>query len=317
MIKRNLLATLGLTLVGLGLTTATTKALTYANDDLLLAFYATSGQGSSTSVVFNIGQASTYRDASGELFLGVGSIAADLKARYGSDWATRSDLHWGVFGAAYNAAVGSDPAWTLYGSRVQTTIGTQTQAYNLGSIATQSQPATRLKDSGDAYGATGTATGLTAGINAAAAIQDASADNDFASYQSNNGGTSFAYFNNALADFANGVASSAVDLFRMPTGASASKGAYKGTFTIGSDGVVRFSTVPNPSPTPSPTPVATTPTPTPEPGLPPAAIKAIKKQIAKVQADIKKALQIDDPARRAKKLKQLKKKLQRLKAELK
>jgi len=315
MMKRNLLATLGLSLVGLGLTMASSKALTYSNDDLLLAFYT---ESDSTSVVFNIGQASTYRDASGERFLSIGSVAADLKAQFGDDWATRGDLHWGVFGTSYNTAVGTDAAWTLYASRVQTTIGSQTQPYNLGSIAAQSQPATRIKDSGDAYAATGTITGLTAGANAAAAVQSASADNDFGGYQTGEGGTSYSYFSNALADFANGVVGSAVDLFRMPTGSSTSKGTYTGTFTVGSDGVVRFSTVSNPSPTPTPTPVVTTPTPAPTPaGLSPAAIKTIKKQIAKVQADIKKAKKIDDAQQRAKKLKALKKKLSQLKNKLK
>jgi hypothetical protein len=309
--KRNLLAAAGLSLVSLGLTAAPAGAASYANDDLLLAFYATGGKGSSTSLVVDIGPASTYRDASSELFLS--SIQADLINAFGANWATRGDVLWGVFGSSYNATVGADGPWTLYAVRAQGTVGTQAKSYNLGSIATQDKPGTHIHDLGAAYKLTGTASGLTVGVNPAVSVQDSSADNDFAGYQTNGGGTSFGYFNSALGRFANGVAGSALDLFRMPTGASDQTGTYKGTFTIGTDGVVRYSLVANPDPTPTPTP-APTATPAPEPvGKTPAQIQ---KQIKKVKAQLKAAKKIDDPAKKKAKLKKLKKKLQKLKKQL-
>jgi len=308
--KRNLLAAIGLSLVSLGLTAAPAGATSYANDDLLLAFYATGGEGATTSLVIDIGQASLYRDAAGELFLG--SIKTDLENAFGSDWATRGDVFWGVFGTSYSATVGADGPWTLYGVRAQTSVGTQAQAFNLGSIATQSQPGTRIHDLGDAYALTGTATGLTVGANPAVSVQDSSADNDFAEYQSNAGGTSFGYFNSALGNFANGVVGSAVDLFRMPTGASTAKGTYEGTFTIGSNGVVRFSIVTNPAPTPTPTPAPiATPTPTPV-----KDIASIQKHIKAIQKQLQAAKKIEDAAARAKKIKALKKQLKKFQQQL-
>jgi len=306
--KNNLLAAIGLSLVGLGLTAAPMSAATYANNDLLVAFYATGGEGSTTSVVLNIGPAATYRDAASEIF--IGSIGGDLVNAFGPDWFNRGDVFWGVFGSSYSATVGTDGPWTLYSGRAQSVFGTQAPGYSQGSVATQSQSGTRIHDLGDAYALTGVASGLTVGVNAKASIQDASADNDFAEYQSNGGGTSFSYFQSALANFANGANSSAVDLFRMVTqaGAITDKGSYEGTFTIGVDGVVRFSTVPNPSPTPAPTA-----TPAPNPTVDTAAIQ---KQIKKINAQIKKAKQIEDPVKKKKKLAALKKKLKKLKQKL-
>jgi len=307
--KRNLLAAVGLSLVGLGLTAAPAGATSYANDDLLLAFYATNGEGVGNSLVIDIGQAALYRDAVGELFLG--SIKTDLDNAF-PGWETRGDVFWGVFGTSYNATVGTDGPWTLYGVRAQAVIGTQAQAFNLGSVYTQSNPGTLIHQLGTAYALTGTTTGLTVGANPAVSIQDPSANHDFAEYQSNAGGTSFGYFNSALGNFDGGVVGSAVDLFRMPTGASTAKGTYEGTFTIGVDGVVRYSLVTNPDPTPTPTPTPTA-TPSPTPGK---DIAAIKKHIAAIKKQLKAAQKIEDAAARAKKIKALKKKLKKFQQQL-
>lgn len=312
--KRNLLAAAVLSLIGLGTAAVPARAATtYANDDLLLAFYATGGEGSTTSIVLNIGPASLYRDASGEFLLSVGSIATDLANTFGPDWFTREDVHWGVFGTTYNTVVGDDTAWTLYGARAQTTIGTQAQAFTRFGEATQSQPGTRIKDLGDAYATTGAARGLTVGSNTSASLQDASADNDFAGYQTNSGGTSFGYFNSALGSFGDGVDGTRLDLFRMLTSSTSEAGSYVGTFTIGTDGVVRFSKVPDPDPTPTPSP---TPTATPNtPSGPPKA--TVLKQITLVKKQIAAAKKIKNPKAKAKKLKALKKKLQKLQQQLK
>jgi hypothetical protein len=248
--KQNLFATLGVALVSLGFSASPARALTYVQGDMLLGFYATGGEGSSTSVVLNIGQASLYRDHAGAPFnLSIGSIQTDLVNAFGADWKSRGDVLWGVYGGNWNAAVGSDSLYTLYGVRERSTADIQAQAYNLGSAATQSQPSTKIKDFGEAYALTGTASGLTTGVNPFASIQSSFADNDFAEYQTNNGGTSFGYFQAALGDFTNGTSGSVLDLFRMQTGSSSSKGTYEGSFTISDSGIVTFGVVAVPEPT--------------------------------------------------------------------
>jgi hypothetical protein len=255
--KQTLLAVLALAFAG-AMAPSATATLPAANGDLYLGFYATSGTGSTESLLINIGQASDYRDFTGSFFkLELGDVEADLVDVFGASWNSRSDVKWGVFGTTYDSAVGSDPAWTIYGGRAQTTLGTQATAYNRGSTATQSQPATRLHDLADHY-AEGTATAN----SSVATIQLTTEDNDFAQYQTTSGATSFSYFQNALADFTtgttvyNGAFGSRVDLFRMQTGSSSLKGTYEGTFAIsdidGSTAVyfgstATFTPVPEPS----------------------------------------------------------------------
>lgn len=238
----NLTLALGLAVVGLAVAPVR-AALTYNPGDLLLGFYAQSGQGASESVVVNLGPASQFRDFTGTSFdlTSVGSIKMDLVATYGADWSTRSDLKWGVFGTTYDATVGSDPAYTLYATKPEGTIGVVANAYNRGSQATQSQPSTRIKDVADLFA------GGTAGNNPRATVQSSSMPNDFGEFQTNNGNLSFGYFNVAMGNFGNGPAGTALDLFRMQTGSSSSKGTYEGTFTIDDAGMIHFTAVPEPS----------------------------------------------------------------------
>ena len=242
--KRNLL-TAALALTCASLTAFSAKALTYNAGDLLLGFYATGGTGSDKSLVVNLGQASNFIDlADGtSIVLSLGNIGQDLIDTFGASWNTRSDVKWGVFGTTYAEVVGDDPAHTLYGTRRESTPGTLAQAYNRGSLSTQSQPSTRIRDLGNLY-ASGSAT-ANSGV---ATIQPTSANNDFAGFQTNSGTLSFGYFNGALANFGDGTANSFSDLFRMETGSSSLKGTYEGKFSLSDAGVVTYAApVPEPS----------------------------------------------------------------------
>lgn len=242
--KRNLL-TGALALLSVGLAAFPAKALNYNANDLLLGFYATGGTGASQSLVVNLGQAANFLDlnSGATIQLSLGNLGADLTAVFGANWNTRSDVKWGVFGTTYGDAVGSDPAYTLYGTRKEGTVGILAQPYNRGSQATQSQPSTRIRDLGLAY-----ASGSATANSPTATVQTSSMANDFAGFQANNGALSFNYFNLSLADFANGPAGSRADLFRMVTGSSSLKGTYEGTFSLDNAGNVTFATpVPEPA----------------------------------------------------------------------
>jgi len=239
---------MGAILAGAVLAIAPARAvLTYAEDDVLLGFYATGGQGSSQSYVVNLGQASIYRDYTGSFFdLSVGNIGADLTAVYGSDWNTRSDVFWGVFAANYNTVVGSDPANTLYAGKPRSDIAIPADAYNRGSASTQSGPASRIHSLGGLFSSGQTSATANSSV---ATIQDSSLNNDFAQFQDAVLSTSFSYFNGALGNFGSGASGTALDFFRMPTGSSGLLGTQEGTFTISNAGVVRFTAaaVPEPS----------------------------------------------------------------------
>jgi hypothetical protein len=218
-------------------------ALAYTDGDLLLGFQAVDGTGATQDYLVNIGKASTFRDATTAFNLSLGNIAVDLATTFGDDWNTRPDLFWGVFGAVQDTPVNGDGAWTLYAGKVELSIGTIAQAYNRGSVSTQSAPASKIGQVGFWYKTNYTSTAN----SSVAAIQNVSDANSYAQYQTNGGLTSFAYFNGAQGNFGSGTAGTALDLFRMATGSSSTKGTYEGTFTISDSGVVSFSPIPEPA----------------------------------------------------------------------
>lgn len=124
-----MLMTLGLSL---GATAATGAPWPPAKGDLLLGVQAVSGTGATTNVFFNLGSATALRDnpnPGGTLV----NLNAELTAAFGGDWATRTDLYFGVigvlsknppFGLGSSAPVNGDPARTMYVSRGTTIAGT-------------------------------------------------------------------------------------------------------------------------------------------------------------------------------------------------
>jgi len=72
-----------------------------ASNDLFLGIRASSGTGSGTAYVLNLGQYSQLTaTAPGATFTfaNLGNVAADLVRIYGANWASRNDLLWGVVG---------------------------------------------------------------------------------------------------------------------------------------------------------------------------------------------------------------------------
>lgn len=69
-----------------------------------------SNPGQTTSYLVNLGLYSTFSSATSTFTLDLGNINSDLSRIYGSDWATRDDLYWGVFG------IGQDTNPVVYSS---------------------------------------------------------------------------------------------------------------------------------------------------------------------------------------------------------
>jgi len=257
--KNRLLTSAVLALAGVGLMASPARAaiLTYSDDDLILGFHATGGTGVTLDYMVNLGQASIYRDATGTFKLdgsngspiNLGNIGADLAATFGSDWSTRDDLYWGIFGSSNSSDIGSDIAGTEYASKAETTYGTARAAFNRANLGIQTQTGGKISAAGIAYAQNYTSTAN----SPKGAIQNTTDPDSYASYQTNSGTTSFTNILGALGTFSNGANQSALDLFRMtPSGVANQKGSYEGTFTIdGTSGVITFSTTP-PSAVPEP-----------------------------------------------------------------
>lgn len=242
-----------LVVAGISVAALPANAATFVAGDLLLGFRATGGTGATSNLVVNLGQADTvYRDATS----GISSIAdlgAILTSTYGSDWATRSDLSWGVVGLRDPSGIGStsvdgDPKRTSYVSAAQTTYAPGTQqsaAWNIPGSTTRADITTAINDFNLAYTA---ATGTTY------AVIDSSSVNSWTDQVVNDG--NFKLPGSLEASSATGIDDTGLDLYRIlntttganPTG-TVGVGSYEGTFTISSSGVVGFSVgaVPEPS----------------------------------------------------------------------
>jgi len=97
----------------------------FASEDLILGVQATSGQGSSINLFFNLGKTTDFRDDAiqGEL----GNIGAEMEETYGANWFSRTNLWFGAIGNRSNLSptlspgTGSqDPGSTFYLSRATT-----------------------------------------------------------------------------------------------------------------------------------------------------------------------------------------------------
>ncbi len=213
-----------------------------APNDIFLAFRASGGTGAATSYIINLGQYSQFRnqEAGTTVSLGsIGNVGLDLVATFGSNWNTRGDVSWGVFGV-FNSVNSS-----VFASREQSTPG-------LSSV-----PWTAL----DADGRNTTASAITSvleGTNGfkgrqstlnstVAVIQPNTGEASSYNKQVATGGTndfgSFSEWSSIEGDFGGGAAGTALDLYRI----AATGVTNPGFFTIDNSGLVSFTAIPEPS----------------------------------------------------------------------
>lgn len=217
---------------------APAATLTYSRGDLFIGFIASGGTGATENYLINIGQASTYRNATSPIVLSLGNVGADLTAKYSNvgesiNWFGRADLKWGVFGSVGATAVNGDNAWTLYAGKSNTNV-----AYTRFNSFTQSPASNAINDMGLTFAAQGT--GQSTANSNVATFQDVDGDKTFGAYVSGN--NAFGYFTGALDNFGDGVGS--LGLYRLQTGSGA--GQLVGTFDITTTGAITFTPVPEP-----------------------------------------------------------------------
>ena len=253
-LTKSLAAIVAVTLVG-----QSAFAATYIANDLILGFRATGGTGATQNVVVNLGQASTFTGAVADIstVVGTASTGSDLNTAFttwtthrsdGSNGGLGSDVIWSITGTSGSfAAVGADPAKTVYATRAITTAGTHPSAWQRGSDIAQGVTTNLMKAFGNQY------TTYTATANGGV-IQLTGDVNSYSSYQpggtvANSGptpGTSFKAFNPSAETSS---ALSSAELFRMTPGSGSGK--YVGTFTLNADGTLSFSKTTSPSGAPT------------------------------------------------------------------
>ena len=242
-LKHTLLGALAVCSLGL---TSTARAATSADGDLFLGFRASSGTGSTKAYMVNLGQASQFTGATGPITVTTSAVGADLVTNFGSSWKTRSDVFWGVAGTtgSFNT-VGTDPEKTIYATRAQSILGTQSTPWKRASESTQAGWTNKMVAMMTAFN------GSTSGTASNSVVQqNPDTTNNWASYQpggtlANSGpapGISFAAFNPTIeGDFTNGTSGSILDLYRMAyTPTSGQNGDYLGRFILNDSGVLTF-----------------------------------------------------------------------------
>lgn len=227
-----------------------------AEGDLFLAFRADQEPGKGKSYIVKIGQDSLYKVGGSFSVSGLGSIAADLVDTFGSDWNTRADVHWSVFGER----VASNATSTVYASRER--VSSTLPSTPWPSLNHQARTATSTWISSVVNGIYGYRGSDATANSAVATVQDpgqarfsnyatqtdsrAKNGEDGASVPLTAGTTQFGglsrwdHKNGSIeGDFEAGTAGSFLDLYQIsPAGVS-----RLGTFSISDSGVLSFSLI--------------------------------------------------------------------------
>jgi len=206
--------------------------VTAATDDLLLAFQATGGTGSTINLEVDLGNFASPLTSI--------NLNADLTADYGANWATRTDLFWAVIGGN-NTAINGLPADTLFVSSPDS-AGQGTSA-GLAAGAASSQ-LTVANDLNSGY-ALFNSTNATAGNTNNSVTVDNSTTGSY-------GATRTALSNEFGTDaaFEQGVnqASESSDFWELKPGTPATRSSTDINFgTLSSNGVFTVGAVPEPS----------------------------------------------------------------------
>ena len=227
-------------------------AITTAAGDIILGFKATGGQGADTCLQVNLGPASDFTGATQGSVSVLNKLAvADLVDTYGSDWATRADLLWGIAGTTGVAAVGGVPARTIWASRAEAVAGTASAPWPRGTIFALQVPSNTIST---LYtGAPGSMDRWTATGNSAFSVKvPASETGSWTAQETFTPGVSFRYFNPSVMKPVNafftvnsaydGTAYNVLDLFEVRPGTAGAASTLTGGFGINSAGKLVFTT---------------------------------------------------------------------------
>jgi hypothetical protein len=216
----------------------------YTDGDLFLGFRATGGTGQTSDYLVNIGQVSTYVNATGTVSVPVTGMKADLDATFGSSWKSRSDVLWSVSGKE-QASV------TLYATKPQTTPGViNATGWARKSDSTQAQPRNKMSDVADGYILTGATPNVSTANNSKGLIQVTSSNRAYARFMPNGVGlgnpvTAYSYFSPTIeGNFGSGTKNSVLELYKMDYDNSgvvpAASGVLVGLFSMDDAGRLTF-----------------------------------------------------------------------------
>lgn len=227
----------------LAIPAAKAGAVSYSAGDLFLGVRASSGTGATQDYLVNIGQASVYRDATTPFTVGgLGDLGADLSAIFEANWNTRADVSWSISGTPGPSAVAGDPSRTLYATTPESAPYLPASPLLRANAAAQAAPTNKLTSLAVAYLQTAGVPNTSTANSSVAIVQTTTDANSYASFQT--GASSYSYFSPTIeGNFANGAATSVLDLYRLAPATDAAIGTagdFLGTFTLGANGALTF-----------------------------------------------------------------------------
>jgi Ig-like domain-containing protein len=214
--------------------------------DVVLGFRATGGTGQNVNLEVDLGSVAQFQNQPAGTTLSISRLlAADLAAVYGANWATRSDLFWGIVGTTGRISGGPNgaPVATVWATRAQDTVGTQSLPWPAGSRDAQFNVSAQIEAL--LFGAPASLNGATGGSNAYSASLNGTVAGSYTYQDTFQPGNSFSYFNPTIDNPvkpASGT-SSVSDLYEVRVGAGT--GTYLGTFGLSTSGTLTFSTSPS------------------------------------------------------------------------
>lgn len=206
---------LALAAVGFSVTSAKGQATSSAGE-LILGFRASGGSGNTTNYVVDLGDAAVLRDQSSVQTLALTGVGTDLSTIYGANWATRTDLFWGVVANTGNfSVVNSDPVSTLYATMAEATNGTIVTGWERNSVSTQSATTNYIAGARTGFNAGSTVfNSATISASTIARVQPTSASNSWTRYMPG-GSLSFGIAFQTWDPTIEGTPGQNLDLFRM------------------------------------------------------------------------------------------------------
>ncbi len=261
--KHNRVATSITAVCALVLSSGIAQAVTTASGDLILGFRATGGQGSASNLEVDLGSLTNFINLTPGTVIDLSSriSLSDLQTTYstggtGNSWASRSDLLFSIAATSGTTGLGGLANNTLFASSVNnggTVIGytrltSGTQGTPGGNISFEVAALGGAPNAGTAFssvknaGDGGSYTDSITGSGSALVAYNASSSSNFGSP----GGAPFENTTNFATN--PGTQYQTSDLYQLnPVARNAAPGADLGTFALGNDGSLTFTSVPEPS----------------------------------------------------------------------
>jgi hypothetical protein len=204
-----------------------------ANGDIFLGVRSGGGSGGATSLLINVGSYSNFHAGAAGSTQSLGNIGAHLSETFGSNWASRSDVTWGFFGAR------NLPSPVVYSSRPQTPAGRPASSYPAQDLSQRVATKNQIVSVVDAYAQLEALPG-----SPNAARQTNALNSGSYNFQVGSAGTtdfgSLSQWTTIEGNFSNGASGTALDFFRYGATGSVPETEKLGTFEITEEGVLSF-----------------------------------------------------------------------------